>query len=244
MKTNFDNYLFRCSALGNVVTPNGKLTQGAETYLKELFIGELYKVRKEAYGTALEKGIACEQDGFKMLNTALYPDRFVAKVPESKRNDYIIGTPDTIMDDMVYDIKNAFTLFSYGKAELTHLHEIQVKAYCWLYGKEKGRIFYCLNNMPEYMVADEERKMFYFQRKWATMEDPEYTKACEELRAAHNYDKMPLQDRFKIFDVAFTKEDEQKIIACVKQAREYLNKLLKEHNERIEYNLSLMSVNV
>src|SRR6187402_2782883 len=128
MKTNFDNYLFRCSALGNVVTANGKITQGAETYLKELFIGELYKVRKEAYGMALEKGIACEQDGFKMLNTALYPERFVAKIPESKKNEYVIGTPDTIMDDIVYDIKNAFTLFSYGKAELTHLHEMQVKA--------------------------------------------------------------------------------------------------------------------
>jgi len=205
MRINFDNYLFRCSALGNVVTANGKITQGAETYLKELFIGAMYGVRREAYGKALEKGVATEQDGLKMLNQTLYPDRFVAKISEGTKNDFIIGTPDAIMDEYVYDIKNALDLFTFGKCELTHTYEWQIKSYCWLYGKEKGRVYYCLNNMPDYMVAEEQKKMFYTQRKWATMESPEYLEACEELAKAHNYDNMPLHHKFKIFDVEFAK---------------------------------------
>jgi len=243
MKTNFDNYLFRCSSLGRIVTKSGDLTQDAQTYLEELFISVVYGVEREIYGKQLDKGIICEPEGRRMLNL-LYPERFVKKNEERKKNEYIIGTHDVIMDDIVWDIKNAWDLLTFGKAKLSHIYLWQLKGYCFLEKLTKGKLFYCLNNMPEYMVADEERKMFYFQRKWATMEDPEYTKACEELRAAHNYDKMPLQDRFKIFDVSFTKADEEKIIACVKQAREYLNGLLKSHNERIDYNLSLMSVNV
>lgn len=237
---NFDNFLFRCSALGNVVTASGKLTDGAKTYLKECFIGKIYGVRKEAYGKALEKGVACEQDGLGLLNKTLYKGRFVAKVDETKENEYIMGTPDTIMDDIIYDIKNAWDLFSFGKAELTHLHEWQIKGYCYLYGKEKGRIFYCLNNMPDYMISEEERKMFYTLRKWTTMDDPDFTTACDELRKGFVYDQMPDHHRFKIFDVEFTKEDEEKIIACVNQGRKYLNELLKAHEERISSNLLLM----
>lgn len=241
---NFESYHFRCSALGNIVTKSGKLTDGAQTYLKEVFIGELYGVRKEAYGKALEKGVACEQDGLKMLNEALYPGRYVKKITEPTQNEYIKGTPDAIVDEIVYDVKNALDRFTFGKAELSWLYEMQVKGYLMLYGKKHGRIFYCLNNMPDHMVAEEERKMFYTLRKWTTMEAPEYLKACEELRAAHNYDAMPLHARFKVFDVEYTKEDEVRIVSCVEQARRYLKLLWEEHKSMLTSNLALMKQSV
>ncbi|MFA9219860.1 MAG: hypothetical protein ACEQSL_01595 [Sediminibacterium sp.] len=240
MITNFDNYKFRCSALGNIVTKSGKLTDGAKTYLQDCFIGEIYGVRKEAYGRALEKGIACEQDGLKMLNQTLYPETFISKIEEPIENDFIKGTPDCIPNEIVYDIKNAFDRFSFGKAELSHLYEWQVKGYCMLYELQRGRIFYCLNNMPDYMISDEERKLFYMQRMWATMDAPEYLEACDELRAAHNYNSIPVAERFKIFEVAFTTDDFLKIKNAVEQSREHLNELLKEHNDRIAFNLSLI----
>ena len=85
MIENFDNWLCRCSALGNVVTASGKLTDGAKTFLLDTFIGEVQGVRKEAYGKALDKGIACEDDGLKMVNDIFYHDRFVAKIKEPKK---------------------------------------------------------------------------------------------------------------------------------------------------------------
>lgn len=239
---NFDNYLFRCSALGNIVTKSGKLTDGAKTYLEECFIGEIYNVKKEAYGRALEKGVACEVDGFRMLNDALYPGRFVKnyKDTEGLTNEFIKGTCDTIVDETIYDIKNALDLFTFGKAEMSHLYEWQLKGYCFLYEKTNARLFYCLNNMPDYLIAEEEKKMFYTQRKWLTMDDGDFLEACEDLRKAHNYDYMPLSHRFKIFETEFTPEDNARIIDAVKAGREYMNTLLKQHIERIELNESLM----
>lgn len=240
MIKSFDNFKFRCSALGNIVTASGKLTDGAKTHLLEVFIGEMYGVRKEIYGKALDKGIACEQDGFKMLNDTLYPERFIEKIKEPSENEYIKGTADCIPDDIVHDIKNAWDRFTFGKADLTHIYEWQLKGYMFLYDKPKARLFYCLNNMPDHLLANEERKMFYFKQEWATMDSPEYLKACEELRASHNYDSMPIQDKFKVWDIERSADDDEKIIKCVLQARAYLNELLEEYNERIENNIALM----
>ena len=236
---NFDNYLFRCSALGNIVTKSGKLTDGAKTYLLECFIGEIYGVKKEAYGKALEKGVACEQDGFKMLNDALYPERFIAKIDAPISNEYIKGTPDCV-PDKVWDIKNAFDRFSFGKAELTHNYEWQLKGYCMLLGKSEGAVFYCLNNMPEHMLQDAERIMFYQRREWATMDAPEYMEACDELRAIHTYDNIPVFERFKIFPVEFTDEDSQRIIAAVEMGRKHMNELLDQHYAWAASNMALI----
>lgn len=237
---NFDNYKFRCSQLGKIVTKSGKLTDGARTYLTECFIEAIYGVRKEAYGKALEKGIACEQDGLKLLNDTLYPGRFVKKITEATENDFIKGTPDAVMDNVVYDIKNAYDRFTFGKADLTHDYQWQLKGYLWLYGLDQGRVFYCLNNMPDHMISEEERSMFYKQRKWISFDDPEYLEACNQLREAHNYDAMPPAFRFKIFDVTLTEEDEAMITECVGWARKTLNKMYREHQDRLKYNVDLM----
>lgn len=239
MVMNFDNHLFRCSSLGKIISKSGKLTDGIETHLQEVFIGSLYGVKKEAYGKALEKGIATEEDGFKMLNETLYPKKFIKKVTEPAANDWIKGTPDTV-PDIVWDIKNAYTLFTFGKSECTWDYSWQVKGYCMLYGKSAGAVFYCLNNMPDHMISEEERKMFYTRREWISMEDAGYLQACEELRAAHTYDNMPIQDRFKVFPVSFWSEDEETIIRSVNSARKRLNEIAAEHEARVGFNLKLM----
>lgn len=236
----FDNWLCRCSALGKVVSKSGKLTQTTMTFLDEVFISEIYGTKKEAYGKALDKGIACEEDGFKMLNDVFYRGRFVAKVKEPKENEFIKGTPDTIIDGCVTDIKNALDLFTFGKAEMSWDYEWQVKGYMFLYNLQKGRLFYCLNNMPEHMVLEEQRKMFYTQKKWATFEAPEYLNACDELASAHNYDNMPLEHKFKFWDLERSVNDDNSIIASVINARHYLNEKHQQHEQMIINNFNLL----
>jgi len=68
------------------------------------------------------------------------------------------------------------------------------------------------------------------------MEGEEFQQACIELEAAHNYDALQIWERFKYWDLERKKEDDQKIMDCVSQARNYMNKLLKEHKEMIERN--------
>lgn len=239
----FDNYLFRCSALGKIVTASGKLTDAAKTYLGELFIGEIYGVRKEAYGKALEKGIFCEQDGLEMIQNTLLKGQLVLKNKERKSNDYIHGECDLFKNSIIYDVKNAYTLFSFGKAELTHEYLWQLKGYSWLWNANKAVLYYSLNNLPEHMLEDEKRSLLWKNRwLYLTEESPNYIEACKELEAAHNYDKMPLEEKFKFWEVSPTKDDYEKITTCVIQSRVYLNSLWVTHMESISRNKKAMGL--
>jgi hypothetical protein len=242
MENKFSNYMFRCSALGNIISKSGKLTDGVKTYLQECFIGEIYKVRKEAYGKALEKGVLCEEDGISMLQN-IYPGQLLLKNKEEKRNGLIKGSCDVFKNSIVHDIKNAYTLFTFGKAEKSWIYEWQVKGYAMLWNTKKGRLFYCLNNMPEQMLLEEERLLFY-KNKWAfvSMEDENYLKACEELRAAHKYDHMPIYERFKVWDIDYTDNDTEIITASVEAGRKYLGELWEEHCEMVLKNMSLIGL--
>jgi hypothetical protein len=241
MITDFNNWKCRASAMGNIITKSGKVTDGMITFLTDVFIGEVYGVKKEAYGKAIDKGIACEEDGFSMLNY-LYPESFITKIKEPIEGEFEKGTGDTIIDGIVWDIKNAFTLFTFGKAEMNWLYEWQLKTYMKLYKLNRAGLFYCLNDMPEYMIAEEQKKMFYTQRKWISMEDPDYLKCCEELEAANKYGQIPVEEKFKVWYLDHSSEDDKRIENAVIQSREILNEMLSEHNKRIESNKQLIKI--
>lgn len=248
----YDNYEFRCSAIGKIINKSertktgkrkpAKLTQSNKTYLLDTFTGDIHNVKKEITSIYFEKGVYCEEDGITLLNDTLYRGKLLVKNKERKRNGYIHGEADCVApDDIVYDIKNAFHVFTFGKAELTWDYEWQLKAYCWLWGKTKARLFYCLNNMPEHLIVDEERKLFY-RGHYLTYENEEYQRLCEDLRKFHNYDHMPLWERFKVWEVGFTSEDEERIIEAVIKARNYMNELYEAHMDGIAINKQLMGI--
>lgn len=238
----FDNYEFRCSALGKIMSTRGDLTQSNKTYLTELFIGEINGIRKEISSKYFEKGNLTEQDGLTLLNKTLYPENLLVKNKERKHNGWIHGETDCITPDgLVYDIKNAWDKFSFGKADLTNEYEWQLRGYMWLWEADKARLFYCLNNMPEGLLIDEERKLFYANH-FVSYEDKEYQRLCEELREKHNYDNMELWERFKVWDVDHSDEMIDKLKAKIKACRAYLNKLWAEEVYRIVKNRSLMGL--
>lgn len=242
MKEVFENYKFRCSALGNIVSKSGKMTETTKTYLMDVFIGELYGIRKDINSKYLDKGIACETAGVKMLNNTIYQGRakFVKNVIE-KSNEIIKGTCDVNAneDATITDIKNAFDRFTFGKANLTWGYEWQIKGYCMLFGREKGRLFYCLNDMPDYLVANEVQKAFY-QGNFITQESEEFRQVEDNIRSSHIYTNIPIEERFKFWDLALTEKDIETIMQSVTVARMHLVDLYNEHLLMVEKNLNAM----
>ncbi|MDA3614682.1 hypothetical protein [Polluticaenibacter yanchengensis] len=233
----FDNYEFRCSALGKIVSKSGKLTDGVKTYLEDLFIGETYSTKKDAYGKALDKGRFCEEEGITMLSNTLLKGQLVLKNKERKRNGFIHGECDVVKNGTVYDIKNALDLFSFGKAELTWEYEWQLVGYYWLWECKKAILFYCLNNMPMPMLEEEKRMLFYKDKwKYLSFEDEQYLKDCEALEALHNYDKMPIYEKFKHWEVNVTGEKLETLKDAIIQARKFLNELQGRHEIFIKTN--------
>lgn len=239
---NWNTYKFRCSALGKIVSKSGKLTDTNKTYLNELFIGETYGTRKEISSKYFEKGLFEEESGITLLNKTLFKGKLLVKNKERKSNEYIHGECDFIKDGVVFDIKNAWDLFTFGKASLTWDYQWQLVGYMMLWGVDESALFYCLNNTPEHILMDEEKRMFYSQRKWISFEDPEYLEACENLRKKHNYDSMLLEERFKVFRLLNSEDAIEELIESVTNARKYLQNLQNENDNRIKENKSLMSV--
>ncbi len=238
---NFDNYIFRASALGNIVSKSGKFTDGNKTYIEETFVGAIHNVRKEISSKYMEKGLFEEESGITLLNQTIYPKSILVKNKERKTNDFITGEADCIKDGIVYDIKNAWDKFTFGKSDLTHNYKWQLVGYMWLWEVQPSRLFYCLNNTPEHILVGEERKLFY-SGNFLTFEDKEYLAKCEELRKRHNYDNMKLYERFKLWDVQLLEGDIETLKKSIVNAREYMSQLWLEHEAQILKNKKLMNL--
>ena len=236
---NFNNYKFRCSSLGKIISKSGKFTETTKTYLNEIFIQETEGVRKEITSKYFEKGKFQEEDGITMLQNTLHKKDLILKNTERKSNDFIHGECDCFTNGIIYDIKNAWDRFTFGKAELSHEYEWQIRGYIYLWQASQGRLFYCLNNTPDHILQSEYKKI-YWQNGFQDESDEEYVNLCMELKDAHNYDSKPLHERFKMWDVQLSADNIDEINEAVINARIYLNQLLKERTERYENNLKLM----
>jgi len=237
----FDNYLFRCSSLGKIWSKAGDITQGNLTYLRELFIEAIYDVKKEVTTKYFEKGKFTEEDGITMLQNTLHKNKLIRKNKERKKNDFISGECDVDILEWIYDNKAAYDLLTFGKASLSTDYFLQLHGYMWLWNKTKSRLFYSLNNTPEHMIVDEERKLFY-KGGFLTMESPDYLDACIELRALHNYDHMPLETRFKMWEVEYDPEIIEKLKVKIEKCRKKMNEMYDEYISHIENNKKLMGI--
>lgn len=237
----FDNYEFRASALGKIWSAKGEITTGNETYLNELFIGEMEGIRKEIHSKYFTKGNFTEEDGITLLSDTLHKGKLILKNKERKHNGWIHGEADCIVGDIVYDIKNAWDKFTFGRASLTTIYEWQGRGYMWLWNKPKFRLFYCLNNMPEHLLCDEERKIFY-AHYFTTTENEDYIKLCMELRQKHKYDHMRLYERFRFWEIEHDEEKIERLKSKITKCRAYLNELFTERQDELKRNMEAMGL--
>jgi len=242
----FSKYIFRASELGKIIGASGKLTDGNKTYLKEIFTSAINGTRKQIQSKYFEKGLFAEQSGIDLLNKVIPTFIDSVKNTERKTNEFITGEIDTEKDSIIYDVKNAWDIYTFDKADLTHEYKLQLKGYLWLWQAKQARLFYCLNNTPEHLLISEEKKILFSGTKldgtyFTTGEDPEYLEQCEEMRKQHTNDFKPLEERFKIWDVYLEDCDIENMKSGITSAREYLNTLWEKREDQIKYNRSLMS---
>lgn len=235
----FNTYTFRSHQFGKIVGASGKMTDGNKTYLREVYAGAVNGVRKEVTSKYFEKGLFEEQSGIDLLNDTIYKGQLVVKNKERKNNGFIQGECDVIKDGYVYDIKNAWDVFTFENSSLSHEYKWQLKCYMWLWGVSKARLFYCLNNTPDHIFESEARKMLW--GNFISEDSPEYIEAYNNLKAKHTHDSKPIEERFKVWDISLEEGDIDKMKVAVVNARKYLCELDEERNERIAYNRLLMN---
>jgi len=238
----FSKWVSRSHNLGDII-PKEKGKGGHLTAIHDIWIEERYNIDTRLHSKYLDKGLACESEGIQILKTVFYKNDYVSKNSVLFTGKYSKGTPDVIVknSESVDDVKNSWSAETFEKAKPTHNNIWQLNNYALLTGRKKCRLFYCLNSMPDFMVSELEMKEFYAGR-YGSMDNPEFLKVCEKIRAENNYDHIPIYERFKFWEWEPTKDDFDKIIYSVRVARIEMVRLESEKQTKNAVNKALMGI--
>ena len=217
----------RCSKLGNIMTnPRGGgnvLSQTAKTYLKELALEEKFGIKKEFSSRYTDKGNTQEDIAIEMASQVLNLP-FALKNTEYFENEFIKGTPDLILEDEIIDIKCSWdgTTFPWFEDELPNKDYFwQLVGYCWLTGRSKARVVYCLVDTPEDIVQDEIRRT-----SWKKFEIDVTEETENEVRAKHEFSHISENKRVRAFQIELNEANIEQVKEKLLHAREYYNDLI------------------
>lgn len=197
----------------------GLLSETTKSYLLEIAIKETYGRTKMIETDAMRKGTEQEQQSIDLLNEYKQTDYVKNKI--IKENDFIIGTPDILENNILIDIKSCEDLFTLSKKwGIPPIYEYQLYGYMVLTEQNKAYLAYVLPNSPEWMIEKEFNKYSFYrpQEEWQELE--------AQIRKNHTFDDVPLEKRVKIFELAIKPDIEFQVFNAVERARNYLNNLM------------------
>ena len=217
----------RCSSLGKVMTsPKTKgevLSKTTKTYIQELVLEDKFGIKKDFSSRYTDKGIIQEDIAIDLASRVLGLP-FVVKNTDYFENDFVKGTPDLILDDEVIDIKCSWdgTTFPFFEDELPNKDYFwQLIGYCWLTGKSKARVVYCLVDTPEDIVLDEIRRASWAKHEIEVSEETEM-----EVRAKHEFSHIDERKRVKAYTIEMNEANIEQLKERLNACEEYYNELM------------------
>ena len=235
-----NNVLFSChNAHGLLTEPKSKadkdaglLSETAKTLVKDLWLKNTYGYRERIMTDEMYKGLICEQDSIGLVSEVLGNTSFRRKYVGKIQNDYIIGTPDVLVEseDCIEDVKTSYNLRTFMNAELTPTYYTQGQCYMWLTGKKHYRLIYCLVPTPSEIIQGELIRMSYkyynIDKSIPNIENKDYIEACEQLE--HNNSlilTLPKEQRVKVFEFDYNEDHIDKLRLQIDKARIFYNSL-------------------
>lgn len=219
-RINWNNYKFHCSGLPTLMTKSrvkDQLSETAKSYLRELWISEVYKRNKLFTNKFCDKGLLVEQDSLELV-TKILNKGFLAKNKEFLENEYICGTPD-IRKPFLGDIKSSWDIWTFASVDQKKAisdYYWQLFGYMWLEKQKRSKLIYSLVNTPIEIVANEKQRLQYSM-------DVEKNEA--EIDLNYEFEDISQKTRIKVFNFKFEKEKIDEVIKTVEMAREYLKSL-------------------
>jgi len=217
----------QCNELADLIAKRDtppSLSQGAKTYIEQLFLQIRYGYREPVVTDVLLKGNMCEQDGIALVSRVVPTDEFRVKCKRYFEDEFFTGNPDILLKKIVEDIKNAWSVKTFFyTTDLEPIYYAQGQVYMHLTGREKFRVHHCLINTPIELVHSEQKK--YFWKYGGDENNRHFQDAARQIERNHNFDHIPENERVKTFsfdyDPAFIAELQSKVIL----ARQYFETL-------------------
>ena len=220
-QVNFNDYKFHPSSVKKLMTNGRKkgeeFGETAKSFLKDIYIQEVFGRKKDIQTKEMKKGTLCENEALELIEQVTKQKYF--KNHKTLENEFLIGTPDVITPDMIIDIKNAWDIWTFGsvtQASVTADYYYQLLCYMQLTGLRKAQINYCLVDTPEELISGEMYKLSY-QFPHLSQEELEE----RFLNWFVNSDIEP-EKRLKVYEFEFCEEDWLKVEQKIIKGREYL----------------------
>lgn len=230
-KINFDNYKFRCSGNGNLMTEarskSEPLSETTKSYLMECYVAEVFQRRQDITSKFLEKGNMVEENAIDLYS--LIKSDFFRKNEEKLENDFICGTPDIIHENeegkLIIDIKSSFDIYTFAKSMKAEnkMYYWQVLSYMALTGAKKATIAYCLVDTPDNIIEREIKKALY--QSGISENSDGFIDYANEMRAFYKYADIPKEKRVFERTYDFNQEDIDKLYQRIIECRTYLNNI-------------------
>lgn len=230
-KVNFDNYKFRASGNGNLMTEarskSEPLSETTKSYLMECYVAETFNRKQDITSKFLEKGNLVEENAIDLYS--LVKSDFFKKNDEKLSNDFICGTPDIITqeenDKIIIDIKSSFDIYTFAKSMKAEnkMYYWQMQSYMHLTGAKKAIIAYCLVDTPDLIIEREIKKAAY--QSGLSENSSEFIDYANEMRAFYKYQDISKEKRVFERTYDFNQEDIDKLYQRIIECRTYLNQI-------------------
>jgi len=206
------------------IRDNPELPQGAKTYCDLWIKEQLYNRRKEFTSKYTDKGNIVEYNSLDFISEQEDLGLLI-KNEEFFFDDFMTGTPDTILEDLVIDVKNPWSPFTFPILE-TEIPEkdyfYQAQGYMSLTGKRAYKLIYVLSDTPDHLIKKE---AFYYCKDngYEGLDED----ILEDFRRRMTYDDIEDKYKIKFFDIEYDQAVVDKIHARVEACRKYIKERTK-----------------
>ena len=226
----FNNYKFRCSSLGHLMTEarskSESLSESTKTHLIDCYIAATFNRRNKITSKFLDKGLQVEELSIDLLSSV--NKEFYIKNEDRLSNDFIQGTPDIVIEDeekKVIDIKSSWDIYTFGRSMKTEnkLYYWQLQGYMWLTGAKKAILAYCLVDTPDEIIDREIKRALY--QSGISENSQAFIDYKNEMTAYYKYSDIPQQKRVFTKDYDFNPDAITALQNRIIEAREFLNQI-------------------
>jgi len=207
-----------------------ELSKGAKSFIQKKALHDKYGIEDTIESRYLDKGIMCEDEAIQIY-ASVTGKHLIFKNEEGFHNDWIAGTPDLILEDMIVDVKCSWSIdsFPWFDTSLNRNYYWQLQAYMWLTGRSKSELVYVLVNTPDHLFQQElQREIWKVKDTQGVLDISAEVESdiYEELILKHNFDRIPFEKRVKVFEIEADILEQSKIKEKVELAREYYNEII------------------
>ena len=222
----FKIFKIRASACGQIMksarSKNELLSETAKGYIDTWLKEQIYKRKKEISSKYIEKGLICEDNSIDFI-AEHFGYGILIKNEKHYEDDYITGTPDIVLRDIVIDVKNSWDCFSFPLFSDDYNKDYYYQAQCYMHltGIHKYKLIYVLSDTPENLIASELKKYSYAHG--VDVDNDIY----DEFHKKMTYKNVENKYKIKVYNIEYDINTINDIYKKVSECRVYINDKLK-----------------